>query len=72
MKTRTIELAGGIHLQLAVVDGDPHRPPVLALTRSSEEGGIGSMLQPERPQVVVPATCIPELVDALEELEGST
>lgn len=71
MQTRTIELSGGKHAHLALVEGGARGTPVLAISRSFEDG-IGALLEPDPPQLVLPATCIPELVDALRELEGGS
>lgn len=67
MRTATVELPGGKHLRVTRVEGDGR--DVLALTRSYR-GGVGDLLEPEAPQLVLPASTLPDLRAALAELEG--
>lgn len=67
MRTVTVKLAGGRDLRVTRVRGGGR--DVVALTRSYR-GGVGDLLEPQAPQIVLPASKMEELRDALLELEG--
>lgn len=68
LRTVTVELAGGRDARVSVLEADDDGPGWLVVSRSFRDGPR-SLFDPETDRVVLPASALPDLRDALAELE---
>lgn len=69
LRTAVVELAGGRHARVSVLEADDGEPGWFVVSRSYRDGAR-SLFDPETDRVVLPASALPDLRAALAELDG--